>query len=60
MNDGNRLTKPLAPEPGKKMGEDGGPGRPDVRKPGGDNELMRRMKKVDPDQAKKYRQRSGE
>lgn len=60
MNDGNRLTKPLAPEPSKKMGEDGGPGRPDVRKPGGDNELMRRMKKVDPDQAKKYRQRSGE
>lgn len=60
MNDGDRLTKPLNPEPGRKLGEDGGPGVPDIRKPGGDNELMRRMKKIDPDQAKKYRQRSGE
>jgi hypothetical protein len=31
-----------------------------VRKPEGGNELLRRMKKIDPDQAKKYRQRSGE
>ena len=33
---------------------------PIVRRPDGGNELLRRMKKVDPDQAKKYRQRSGE
>jgi len=60
MMDGDRLTRPLAPEPERKHGEEGGPSVPNVRKPGGDNELLRRMKKVDPDQAKKYRQRSGE
>ncbi len=60
MNDGDRLTRPLTPEPGRKGPEEGGPSVPDVRKPGGDNELLRRMKKVDPDQAKRYRQRSGE
>jgi hypothetical protein len=56
----DRLTKPLQREPEKKLGDDGGPSKPDVRKPEGGNELLRRMKKVDPDQAKKYRQRSGE
>ncbi|MDR3688379.1 MAG: ubiquitin-like protein UBact [Fimbriimonas sp.] len=60
MTDGDRLTRPLTREPGKKLGEDGGPGVPDIRKPDGGNELLRRMKKVDPDQAKKYRQRSGQ
>lgn len=59
MSDGDRLTRPLAPEPGKKLGDESGPTRPDVQKPGG-NELLRRMKRVDPDQAKRYRQRSGE
>jgi hypothetical protein len=56
--DSDRLNKPVT-EPGKRQ-EEGGPKSPDVRKPGGDNELLRRMKKVDPDQAKKYRQRSGQ
>lgn len=56
----DRLTKPIAPEPGRKLGDEDGPSRPDVRKPEGGNELLRRMKKVDPDQAKKYRQRSGQ
>lgn len=56
----DRLTKPIAPEPARKLGDDGGPSKPDVRKPDGGNELLRRMKKVDPDQAKKYRQRSGQ
>ncbi len=60
MTDGERLTRPLTREPERKLGDDGGPGVPDVRKPGGENELMKRMKKIDPDQAKKYRQRSGE
>ena len=59
MSDGDRLTRPLT-EPGPKGGEEGGPSRPEIRKPGGGNELLKRMKKVDPDQAKKYRQRSGE
>ena len=48
------------PNPTRKPGEDEGPAKRDVKKPGGDNELLRRMRKVDPDQAKKYRQRSGE
>ena len=60
MTDGDRLTKPLTREPEKKLGEDGGPNAPSIRKPEGGNELLRRMKKVDPDQAKKYRQRSGQ
>ena len=60
MTDGDRLVRPLTREPGKKSGEEGGPSAPDIRKPDGGNELMRRMKKIDPDQAKKYRQRSGQ
>lgn len=58
MND--RLTRPNSPEPERKLGDDSGPTRPDVNRPSTPNELLRRMKKVDPDQAKKYRQRSGE
>lgn len=60
MFDSDRLTKPGSPAPDKKLGDDSGPSRPDIRKPEGGNELLKRMKKVDPDQAKKYRQRSGE
>jgi hypothetical protein len=60
MTDGDRLTRPLTREPERKNGDEGGPSAPDVRKPEGGNELLRRMKKVDPDQAKRYRQRSGQ
>lgn len=60
MTDGDRLTRPLTREPEKKAGDESGPTVPDVRKPDGGNELLRRMKKVDPDQAKRYRQRSGQ
>lgn len=56
----DRLTKPLTPEPGRKGGDETGPSRPDIRKPEGGNELLKRLRKVDPDQAKKYRQRSGQ
>ncbi len=56
----DRLTKPATPEPQRKAGDETGPSAPDVSRPDGGNELMRRMKKVDPDQAKKYRQRSGQ
>ncbi|MFZ4507646.1 MAG: ubiquitin-like protein UBact [Fimbriimonas sp.] len=56
----DRLTKPTSPEPTRKLGDENAPSRPDVQRPEGGNELMRRMKKVDPDQAKKYRQRSGQ
>lgn len=56
----DRLTRPNQPEPERKLGDDSGPTKPDINKPSGPNELLRRMKKVDPDQAKKYRQRSGQ
>lgn len=54
-----RRQAPLAPEPERKLGDGGGPGRPDVRRPD-TKRLMDRMKRVDPDQAKRYRQRSGQ
>ncbi len=60
MTDGDRLTRPFTPEPERKSGDEGGPSAPGVRRPEGGNELLKRMKKIDPDQAKKYRQRSGE
>ena len=59
MNDGDRLTRPPT-EPGRKHADESGPGRPDVKRPEGGNELLKRLKKVDPDQAKRYRQRSGQ
>jgi hypothetical protein len=55
-----RLTRDIPRAPGQKHGDESGPSKPDVRKPDGGNELLRRMKKVDPDQAKRYRQRSGQ
>lgn len=36
-----------------------GPRAPDVKRPDTD-ELLKRMRKVDPDQARRYRQRTGE
>ena len=60
MTDGDRLTRPIPRDPERKLGDESGPSAPDVRKPEGGNELLRRMKKIDPDQAKKYRQRSGQ
>jgi hypothetical protein len=56
----DRLTKPGGPVPERKLGDESGPSKPDIRKPDGGNELLKRMKKVDPDQAKRYRQRSGQ
>lgn len=53
-----RRQKPIAPAaPGG--GEGGGPAAPKVDKPNIDD-LLKRMKKVDPEQAKRYRQRTGE
>ncbi|MDQ2985546.1 MAG: ubiquitin-like protein UBact [Armatimonadota bacterium] len=48
------------PQPLRKPGDDEGPSKRDVKKPGGNDELLKRLRKVDPDRAKKYRQRSGE
>lgn len=52
-----RPTKPL--DSGGGNGEDDGPKRPDVNKPD-TKELLRRMKRVDKDQSRRYRQRTGE
>ena len=50
----HRPTEPLKP------GDDeGGPSRPKVDRPD-TQDLMRRMRRVDPNQARRYRQRTGE
>jgi len=54
----DRLTR--NPSPDRKSPDGDGPTTPNIDKPDGDNELLKRLKKIDPDQAKKYRQRSGE
>lgn len=56
-----RKTRPTTEEPWTKPGNDGdgGPSRPDVDRPS-DRKLLDRMKRVDPRQARRYRQRSGE
>jgi len=60
MSDPIRKTKPAAPSPGGGGGGgDDGPSSPKVEKPNADD-LLKRMKKVDPDQARRYRQRTGE
>lgn len=56
----DRTTRRLDPEPERRLHDDSGPVKPDVKKPGAPNELLKRMRRVDPDQAKKYRQRSGQ
>jgi hypothetical protein len=58
MPDQNQKTRPTgggpdAPAPG------GGPSTPKVERPNVDD-LLKRMRKVDPDQAKRYRQRTGQ
>ncbi len=51
-----RPTKPLGDGDG---GGDEGPRRPKVERPNTDD-VLRRMRKVDPNQARRYRQRTGE
>ncbi|MBM3846427.1 MAG: ubiquitin-like protein UBact [Verrucomicrobia bacterium] len=57
MPDQMRRPQPPAPAPGGGGGD--GPRTPDVVKPNTD-ELLKRMRRVDPDQAKRYRQRTGQ
>ena len=47
------------PKPPSPSEEGGGPRRPDAGSPDKDN-LLKRMRKVDPKQAERYRQRTGE
>ena len=56
----DRVLRRDGSEPERKQGDDGGPSKPDIGRPSAPNELLKRMKKIDPDQAKKYRQLSGQ
>jgi hypothetical protein len=58
MPEGNRKRKPGSPPQGGG-GDDPNPQSPKVDKPDV-NDLLKRMKKVDPDQARRYRQRTGQ
>jgi hypothetical protein len=51
----SRPTEPLE----RKSGDDDGPSRPEVDRPD-TQDLLRRMRRVDPNQARRYRQRTGE
>lgn len=53
-----RTRRPGAPDGGPNDGDDG-PSRPDVDRPD-TRDLLRRMRRVDPNQARRYRQRTGE
>jgi hypothetical protein len=56
----DRLTRPVTPvDPLRKQGDGDGPSKPDVKRPESRN-LLDRMKRVDPNTAKRYRQRSGQ
>lgn len=57
--DAGQRQKSNVPGPSGGGGGGGGPESPKVDKPNIE-ELLKRMKKVDPDQAKRYRQRTGE
>jgi hypothetical protein len=47
------------PKPSHPLEEGGGPRRPETGSPDKDS-LMKRMRKVDPKQAERYRQRTGQ
>lgn len=53
------IQKPRPVMPAPSPGGGDGPKPPDINKPNTD-ELLKRMRKVDPDQARRYRQRTGE
>jgi hypothetical protein len=56
MPDQAQKNRPIAPSGG---GGGEGPNAPKVDKPNTE-ELLKRMRKVDPDQARRYRQRTGQ
>ncbi len=59
MPDRIQKPQPANPTPGGGGGGGDSPRAPRVEKPNTD-ELLKRMRKVDPDQAKRYRQRTGQ
>src|SRR6202030_2527567 len=55
-----RVQKPSDPAPwGPKQGDEGGPRSPDISRPD-TKDLLKKMRKVDPNQSKRYRQRTGQ
>lgn len=55
-----RTHRPNSPAPWeKKETDEGGPRRPDIDAPD-TKELLKKMRRVDPNQAKRYRQRTGQ
>ena len=55
-----RIQKPAEPTPwGPKQGDGGGPRSPDISRPD-TKDLLKKMRKVDPNQSKRYRQRTGQ
>ena len=55
-----RVQKPTDPAPwGPKEGDGGGPRSPDISRPD-TKDLLKKMRKVDPNQSKRYRQRTGQ
>lgn len=55
----DRIPRPTEPKRPEAEEPDTGPRRPDVNKPDTER-FLRRMRRVDPDQARRYRQRTGE
>ncbi|HXI52452.1 MAG TPA: ubiquitin-like protein UBact [Candidatus Saccharimonadales bacterium] len=58
MPEPTRKPHPVVPAPGGGGGGEG-PRPPQVEKPNTE-ELLKKMRKVDPDQARRYRQRTGQ
>jgi len=54
-----RIQKPQPRTPASGGGGGEGPNAPKVEKPNTED-LLKRMRKVDPDQARRYRQRTGQ
>jgi hypothetical protein len=60
MPDQQQQQRPPEPAPWTpKQGIENGPKAPDIKKPSTD-ELLKRMRRVEPEQSKRYRQRSGQ
>ncbi len=56
----DRAPRPKGPaDSGEDGNQETGPSRPKVERPNTDD-LLKRMRKVDPNQARRYRQRTGQ
>ncbi len=55
----DRAPRPTKPVDDRDSGPDEGPRRPKVERPSSDD-LLKRMRRVDPRQARRYRQRTGQ